>query len=230
MGLSQQRRRLLHRPAVALHPVRHRPVAFRRLHRPVQRLPVNQVPGNVQQHRPPLAGQGGAKGVVEHFRDALGLVHLEGQLGGGLENGYQVKLLGAVPVGIVLGGVAGDDNYRGAALVGQGNAGSQVDGAGAGGGNAGGGLARGPGVAVGHKSGPLFVAGINKPDVVPTVKLGNDAVGSGADQPEDMVNALGPQRFHNCPAGHHLRHLFRSPLLVVLAVFIGVSVDLPGVL
>ena len=38
------------------------------------------------------------------------------------------------------------------------------------------------------------------------------------------------KRFHNCPAGHHLRHLFRSPLLVVLAVFIVVSVDLPGVL
>ena len=186
--------------------VGHGPVGARGLYVPVDGLAVDQVAGNVQQHGALLAVHGGAEGVVEHLGDAVGLVDLQGKLGDGLEGVDQVELLGAVAVGVLLRGVARDGDDRRAALVGQGDAGGQVDGARAGGGDAGGGLARGPGVAVGHEGGALLVAGVDEGNVVPPVKLGNDAVGGGAHQSKDMVHALGLQSLNDGASGCHLCH------------------------
>ena len=93
----------------------------------VDGLVLQQIARNVEQHRTALAGERGAERVVQHLRNALGLVDLPRQLGDRLEHIDEVERLAAVAVDVVARHVAGDDHDRRAALVGERDAGDEVD-------------------------------------------------------------------------------------------------------
>ena len=115
-------------PWVALNAVLHGPVGLWRHDLCcVDALAVEEIAWNIQKDRPLLAGQGGAEGIVQHLGNAFRLVDLQGQLGNGLEESHQVKGLAAVTIDVVARHVAGNDQHRRPALIGQGDAGEQVD-------------------------------------------------------------------------------------------------------
>ena len=78
LRLREQRGRALDRLRIARDARIHGAVGLRREHLALDRLVVEQVARNVEEHRPALAGERRAERVVQHLRDALGLVHLRG--------------------------------------------------------------------------------------------------------------------------------------------------------
>ena len=113
-----------------------------RLHRPIgsgakrlsrDGLVVEEVAWNIEKGRSLLVRERGAERVVQHLGDALGLVHLERQLGDGLEQPDEIERLGAVTIDVVARDVAGDHDHRRAPLVSERDARDEVGGTGSGG-------------------------------------------------------------------------------------------------
>src|SRR5262249_19017238 len=118
---------------------------------------------------------------MQHLRNALGFVDLQGQVRYWLEQPDEVKRLAAIAVDIVAGHVPGDDDDRGASLTGQRDARQEIDRPWPGGRNAYGRLARRPRVAVGHEGRAFFVPGIDKTDIASAIHLRHNAVGGRTD-------------------------------------------------
>ena len=114
---------------------------------------------NIHQHRAGTAGTGDGKGLPDDVGQLVDVLDQVVALGDGHGDTGDVHLLEGVLADEVLTDVAGDEHHRGGVVVGGGNAGDQVGGAGPRGGKAHTHLSGGPGVAVGGVAGSLFMGG-----------------------------------------------------------------------
>ncbi len=129
---------------------------------------------------------------MQHLRDTLGFVHLQGHVRHWLEQPDQVKCLTAIAVDVVARHVPGDDHDRCAPLVGQSNAGKEVDRPWPGSRNAHGRLPRGAGVAVGHERCAFFVPRVDEADIASAVHLCHNTVCGRTHDAKRIFNAFCP--------------------------------------
>src|SRR5262249_32270437 len=90
-------------------------------------LVIQQVAWNVQKDRSALPRQRSAEGVMQHFRYALGFIHLQSHIRYWLENSDQVKRLAAVTGDVITRYVSGDDDDWRSPLIGQRDPRQEVD-------------------------------------------------------------------------------------------------------
>ena len=165
-------------------------------------LPLNggDVFGDVHQHRAGAAGPGDGKGLPDDVGQFVYVLYQEIALGDGHGDAGNIHLLEGVLSDEVFADIAGDEHHRGGVIVGGGNAGDQIGGAGAGGGKAHANLPRGAGVAVGGVGRALLVGGEVVADfflITVELELVVDVENGAAGIAEHRVHPLLQQAFHH---------------------------------
>ena len=173
----------------------------------VLRLLVCNVFENINQHRAGAAGAGDGKGLPDHVGQVLRPADQVVALGDGHGDAGDIHLLEGVLADKVLRHVDRDEHHGGGVVVGGGDAGGQVGGAGTAGGKAHAHLSGGAGVSVGGVGGPLLMGGQNMVNLLlVSVKLQLivDVQNGAAGIAEYGVHPLLQQAFHQNLRGFHL--------------------------
>ena len=177
-------------------------------------LDCGDVFGNIHQHWAGPAGAGDGKRLPDDVGQLVHVLHQEITLGNGHGDAGDVYLLEGVLADEVFADVAGDKHNRGGVVVGGGDAGDQVGGAGAGGGEAHPHLSRGPGVAVGGMGRALLVGGEVVADffaVAVELEFVVNVQDGAAGVAEHRVHALLQQALHHDlgPSHQHVGNLLQ---------------------
>ena len=147
-------------------------------------------------------GRGDVEGLVDVLGDLARVGDLEGVLDEGQRRAEDVGLLEAVGADQLGAHLAGDEDGRDRVQHRVGDRRDQVGRAGAGGGEGDPDPARGLGVALGGVAAALLVADLDVAEVGVDERVVGRQVGPAGD-PEDVLDALGLERFHQCVCGSH---------------------------
>ena len=143
------------------------------------------------------------EGVAEDFGRAVGAVDLDRRLADWTEDAELVKLLKRVAVHLARHGRAAQDHHGRVAHQRAGGARQQVGDARAVLHQADAGAAGGARVAHGHEARALLVAAADEADVGAVIHGVQYLQEGRADDAEDVLHALGPQRLHHGLSGGH---------------------------
>ena len=207
---SQQLRRPAHERGVARWTVLYS-IALRRLYLYIDRLVVQHVPGNVDEHGPFLARHRDAECMAHQLGNALRRVDGHGVFGDRPKQTDVVRLLESISIDDVPGGRACYGDYGRVSDVGRVDTCREVRRPWTVGDQAYTETARDPGKPVGHEGSTLLVADADVPDVGPVVESVENVQEGAADDAEDVSNALGAERLHDRLARRHPWHATTTP-------------------
>jgi len=173
-------------------------VLLRPLHRHLERgLAGEHVARQVELHRTPARGHGGAEGFAEQLGHAVGRGRGPGLFGDWRKDGLLVHLLKRIPVDVGGRQRAGDADHGREGGLGLAQSGDQIgrprpvlprqDHAR---------ITRNAGVAVGHVGSSTLVPHTDKGDVGSVVERVKQLHGCGADEAEDVARAFGAEGFN----------------------------------
>ena len=170
---------------------------------------------NVNKHRAGAAGAGDSKGLADHIGQVLRPADQVVALGDGHGDTGDIHLLEGILADEVLRHVDGDEHHGRGVVVGGGDAGGQVGGAGAAGGKAHANLTSGAGISVGGMGGPLLMGSQDVANLILIAmefQLVIDVQNRAAGVAEYGIYPLLQQALHQNLRGFHL-HIVRPPLV-----------------
>ena len=168
------------------------------MHRLIVALALEDVLGNIDEHRTRAAALGDIESLMQNLRQILELLHQEIVLGGGARDTKGVGFLERVGADQLAGHLAGEGDQRNRIHHGVDQTGDQVGGTRTRGGAADARLASGPRIALGGKSGVRFVAHQDVADgmiVHRVVKGQRDSAGIAEDYFDAFLNQAFKQNF-----------------------------------
>ena len=179
--------------------------------RRVVALRLEDVLGDIDQHRAGTAAGGDVERLVDDLRQFVELLDQEVVLGAGARDAEGVGFLERVAADELAGDLAGDGDDRDGIHHGVHQAGGEVGGAGAGGGAADADLAGGARIAFGGEGGVLLVPHQHVADVV-VVEGVVEGEGDAAGIAEDAIDAFPGQALQqHFRAAHQRRDIYVSP-------------------
>ena len=182
------------------------PVARGRKRRRRREGVVEDVAGDLDQHRTAPAAHRGAQRGAEELRDAVGLSDLNRPLGHRAEHADQVELLEGILLIVLDRDATHEDNHGGMRDVRRRHSGEEIRRARAAGDQAHARQASHPRETVGHESRSLLVTHVDVLHAAIVIERVQHVQERGAHDSEDVAHLLGLQHLDHRPSARHLTH------------------------